>query len=166
MAGSTRRVFALILAVGALCLTACGVAQISPDPQAIADTDAAFQELAAGNDKALLARLPKEVSENPGQVRLIGLMRQLLPKAKAKPYDFVGWRVFAGTGGRQHTVILRYAYDNGEYITTTAVFTKPETDGPWKMVSLNINPSSPEEVSAPVIDKPTSPAGGASHKTP
>lgn len=166
MAGLTRRVFALALAAGASSLAACGGQSLSADPQAIADTDAAFQELTAGNEKALLARLPKEVSENPGQVRLIGLMRQLLPPAKARPYQLVGWRTYAGTGGRQHNVVLRYAYDNGEYITTVAQFTKPDANGPWQMISLNIRPSAPEEIAAPVVATTLVPGRDGGGKAP
>jgi hypothetical protein len=151
MAGLTRRAFTLALAAGAGGLTACGAQSLSADPQVIANTDAAFQEMAAGNEKALLARLPQAISADPGQVRMIRALREFLPKAKAKPYELVGWHSFAGTGGRQHDVVLRYTYDNGEHITATALFIKSRPDEPWKMMSLNVKPSSPDEVAAPVI---------------
>ena len=132
-------------------LFGCSGQLLAADPQVIADTDAAFQELAAGNETALLSRLPKQVAETPAQVRMIGLMRQLLPAAKASRYELVGWRTFAGTSGQQHTAVLRYTYDNGEHITATGLFQKPAEGGPWRMVSLNIGPSNAQEVAAPVV---------------
>jgi hypothetical protein len=139
--GITMRLgYSLAAAAACFMLASCNFKQVlAPDPDAQKVAEAAYADLVLGHTDHLAADWPAEY-KTPSQMKMMGILRELIPAGQAKPGAIVGINKNVNTSG--HTQVLTYNYDYGaEKVRFTATLQRKNDSEPWKVMGVNIAPA-------------------------
>jgi hypothetical protein len=139
-----RQFFVLVLV---LTMSACNPKNLVLDPKAQAQAQEAYAQFVTGQDEVLITRMPP-AANTPMQHKMIAALRELVPTTKADAATLVGWHSYAGTGGLTQEFVYRYDY-GADHVTFATNFARSKDDAPWVLQGFNVQPSTPEQVSAP-----------------
>lgn len=121
----------------AIALAGCNFQATLPaeNPTLNAEAEAMFEDLAAGRDQALLARLS---SENKPEVvsAQLPVLKNLIGNASPPKPKVTGYQQTNSTQGKFYAVAQDYAYaDRVAHVQTNFV----QRDGAWKVLGFNVN---------------------------
>lgn len=134
------------LAVAAvLAISACGLPAATSSSERDQDAQVLLEDLAAGRDDALVAKMSSE--NDPSQVRAqLPFIKTLVPEGPVPQGTTTGWRANAGTDGTTYALVRTYEYPDRTLNVETTFIKQADT---WKVAGFNVSPTMKANASAP-----------------
>lgn len=121
----------------ALATAACGLPAMTASPEREAEARALLEELAAGQDDRLTARMSARV-EGAQMAAQLPFLKSLVPQGPVPEGETVGWHANAGTAGSTYEVVRTYDYPD-RVLTVSTMFMKEGAQ--WKVVGFHLAPT-------------------------
>lgn len=132
-----------VLCVVALALAACQAA-VKPDPAALAQNKALFEQVRTGQSDAVLAQLP--VGNRPAMAATLDQMKAIVPSAPPQSIKPVAASEASTPGGRAEVLAVEYDFADRTIRFTTRLVEPKGTQG-WRLLSFSVLEASHKELS-------------------